>query len=142
MDSSSGTWGKIPGIAEIDAEHQLQIGLVRAFEEAVWKGDRPGAQGILEQMVNLAEAHFLAEELLMRLHRYPRFDDHVQEHAHLLEELGSVKRAWAGVRFAPTLKLAEQLKRSLTSHLEGPDQALAAYLEREATSGDQAHIHI
>jgi hemerythrin-like metal-binding protein len=131
-----------PGIAKMDTEHELQLGLLHAFEEAVRKDDLPSARRILEQMVDLAEVHFLAEELLMRLHHYPGFDDHAREHCRLLEELGSIKLAWAAGHLAPTLALAEQLKRSLTDHLQGPDHAQAAYLSREGISVEDPHTRI
>jgi len=131
-----------PEMAKIHTEHELQMELVHAFEEAVRKDDLPSARRILEQMVDLAEVHFLAEELLMRLHEYPDFNGHAQAHARLLEELGNIKLAWASGHLAPTLALAGQLRRSLTDHIQGPDQALTAYLGRETIPAGEPHTRI
>jgi len=119
------------GIAAMGTEHQLQVSLVAALEEALRDGNRVLAGRLVEKMTDLAEAHFLAEELLMRLHQYPEFDEHVAEHVRLVEELRDLTRRYAAGELDLGLEVAARLRASLSAHIHGPDRALAKALERE-----------
>ena len=119
------------GLSEIDREHQLQIALVDAFEKAVGANERAEAGRILEQMVELSEMHFLAEELVMQLHQYPAYEEHANEHAKLLKEMHGLVDQNAAGTLDITLDLAERLRRTLADHLSGTDYALSAYMREE-----------
>jgi hemerythrin-like metal-binding protein len=121
----------VPGLPEIEREHELQIALVDAFESAAGAHERVEAGRILEEMGELSEAHFRAEELVMRLHQYPAFEEHAAEHARLTREMNELLRQNAAGTLEITLELAERLRRTLTNHLRGTDHALALFLRRE-----------
>ncbi len=67
----------------IDREHQLQLQLMETLSAAI------GADGVvdelLKQLAEYSRAHFLSEELLMRLYTYPDYDDHVLDHVKMTE---------------------------------------------------------
>jgi hemerythrin-like metal-binding protein len=121
----------IPGLPEMDLDHQLQLALVDAFEKAAGVNERIEAGRILEQMADLSEMHFLAEELVMRLHGYPAFKEHSTEHANLMREMNELLRENAAGTLNITLELAGRLRRTLANHLGGTDHALADYMLRE-----------
>jgi hemerythrin-like metal-binding protein len=123
--------GEIVGLPEIDREHQLQIALVDAFERAAGANERLEAGRILEQMAALSEMHFLAEELVMRLHQYPAYQAHAKEHAQLLEEMRLLLKQNADGTLDITLDLADRLRRTLADHLRGTDYALSSYMREE-----------
>jgi len=123
--------GEVVGLPEIDREHQLQIALVEAFERAAGANERIEAGRILEQMAALSEMHFLAEELVMRLHQYPAYQAHASEHAKLLEEMRLLLKQNAAGTLDITLDLADRLRRTLADHLRGTDYALSAYMREE-----------
>jgi hemerythrin-like metal-binding protein len=124
-----------PDFSAIDAEHRLQVSLVAALEDALKQGDGPLAGRILENMTDLAQAHFLSEELLMRLHQYGRFQEHVAEHAFLVEELRDLARRHGAGELGRGLEIAVRLRTSLVAHIQGPDRALAQALGREGSVG-------
>jgi hemerythrin len=123
--------GGIVGQPEIDREHQLQIALVDAFEKAVGADERIEAGVILEQMADLSEMHFLAEELVMQLHQYPAYQEHAKEHATLLEEIHLLLKQNAAGTLDITLELAGRLRRALADHMRGTDYALSTYMREE-----------
>ena len=123
--------GQVVGLPEIDREHQLQIALVDAFERAAGANERAEAGRILEQMAALSEMHFLAEELVMRLHQYPAYQAHAGEHAKLLDEMRLLLKQNAAGTLDITLDLANRLRRTLADHLRGTDYALSAYMREE-----------
>jgi hemerythrin-like metal-binding protein len=72
----------------IDGEHRIQVGLINALCNAVdvkKSVDETGA--ILEQLVDYCEAHFVSEELLMRLDNYDEFQGHVEDHQKMMDRL-------------------------------------------------------
>ena len=123
--------GDIPGLPEMEREHELQLALVDAFEKVAEANERIEAGRILEQMADLSEMHFLAEELVMRLHGYPAFKEHMTEHANLMREMNELLRENAAGTLEITLELAGRLRRTLANHLGGTDHALADYMLRE-----------
>ena len=131
MLPTAGTGKDIPGLPEMGLEHQLQLALVDAFEKAAGANERIEAGRILEQMADLSEMHFLAEELVMRLHGYTAFKEHAAEHATLMREMNELLRENAAGTLDITLDLAERLRRRLANHLGGTDRALADYMLRE-----------
>jgi hemerythrin len=117
------------GVPEIDAEHGLQIGLVDALEDAVAQGrERELADGILEKLLDFTNVHFLAEELMMRLHEYPQYEAHIAEHDRLVRELEDLRRSYRAGDRGVTLEVIHQLRSWLRGHIETKDLAFARFL--------------
>ncbi|MEW6514800.1 MAG: hemerythrin family protein [Pseudomonadota bacterium] len=74
--------------ATMEAEHHVQFELIRALQDAVTaRQDGPTVEAVLERLIDYSEAHFLSEELLMRLASYDDFEAHAEHHRQLLESL-------------------------------------------------------
>jgi len=74
--------------ATMDGEHRIQLELIAALCAAVDSRAANEEIGlILERLLDFSKAHFLSEELLMRLDSYDEFDDHVADHAEMLDAL-------------------------------------------------------
>lgn len=74
--------------AGTDREHEIQLGLLRALCAAAGENRDAAVVGeILERLISYSEAHFLSEELLMRLNSYDDYEDHVEDHAYMLDTL-------------------------------------------------------
>ncbi len=118
------------GNPAIDGEHRLQIELVKALEEALRARDpAPRAGEILKQLLDYSNVHFLAEDLMMRLHAYPAYEAHVQEHENLVDQLEELQRYFAAGELAPTRALVEALKNWLAEHIRTMDRGFAVFLE-------------
>lgn len=72
----------------IDREHQVQVRLMQALAAAIEQGGDTAA--MLDQLSEYSRAHFLSEELLMRLYAYPDYDDHVLDHERMTEWLDEI----------------------------------------------------
>jgi hemerythrin len=116
------------GVDEIDAEHELQIGLVRALEAQLGPGPREEAGKLLEQLLDYTRVHFLAEELMMRLRAYPGYGEHEAEHGKLLEQLEEIRKAFGSGQVLPTKELVTALRHWLAEHVQTYDRGLALYL--------------
>ena len=87
MTSADGRHGLITGNREMDEEHGLQLQLLRELLQNLESDDVPAARELFERIDHFTNAHFLAEELLMRLHAYPDYEAHLAEHGQFVEEL-------------------------------------------------------
>ena len=119
------------GVPEIDFEHGLQIGLIEALQSAVAGGagsEEPGR--ILERLMDFTNAHFLAEQLKMRLHNYPDYEGHVQAHDGLVDALKAIQAGLASGAAADASAAARQLHDWWVTHVQTLDQAFAAFLKQ------------
>lgn len=110
----------------VDGEHGVQLQLVEALQAALTAGgNRAHAEEILDRLLVFTDMHFGSEELLMRLHSYPRYGLHVDEHRRLLDGLREI-HARLGKGQQPA-ELVEDLRRWLVGHIAGMDRDFAAH---------------
>ncbi len=124
----------ITGNHQMDAEHALQLGLLRELLDSLEAGDRPAALEVFERLEDFAGAHFLAEELLMRLHSYPRYEAHAAEHAELVEALRSLRDRLSTGEAAALLDEVDAFARRFLAHVATADTALGAFQRSEAAA--------
>lgn len=129
MNPSTGT-NRIAVIPSTDAEHQIQMGLAHAFQEAVRiDQDAALARQILDQLLAYSDVHFMSEQLLMRLCGYPEHDDHMLDHDWMMERLAEIKRRHDIGERADALREAEDLQAFLARHIETRDRRFGDYYQ-------------
>jgi len=115
------------GVAEIDTEHLLQAQNLTSMLEALAEDDWLRASELVTQLQDVTEAHFVAEQLLMRLHAYPAYSVHEREHDQLIDEMRlleeSVVSGEVGVPLA-----ARSFQLWLIHHIHTADKAFADFL--------------
>ena len=114
----------------MEAEHRVQLELLRSLQEALAQGaeDRSVSGDLLKQLLDYSEAHFLSEQLLMRLHAYPAYEEHVQEHDRLTETLRTLSDDWVQGGGEAAGNLLRTVEAWLLTHMKTTDEALTAYL--------------
>ena len=108
----------------IDREHQVQIRLMQALAAAIDQGG--DVTEVLDQLADYSRAHFLSEELLMRLYAYPDYEDHVLDHQRMVEWLDEIA-ARQGERQA-SLHAANELTARFLRHIGSRDKRLHDFL--------------
>ena len=68
------------GIHEIDQQHKSIIECIGSIKRAVAGYDRQSADAAVARLADLAQVHFTVEESLMRIHDYPRMEEHADDH--------------------------------------------------------------
>lgn len=77
--------------ADVDREHEVQLELLRELCKAAGtNGDPAIVAEILERLIDYSEAHFASEELLMRMKSYDDYEEHVEDHALMLDALRGI----------------------------------------------------
>ncbi len=120
----------LQSIAEMEREHALEIRMVRDLQAALAAGDRAAAEALFEQLEDFTNAHFLAEQLVMRLHAYPALAAHQEQHDRLVAELRDLRCALGGNDSADPLGAVARLERWLYAHMESEDRALVDFLQQ------------
>jgi len=73
---------------DTDREHQMQIDLLQRLCQALDAGKPASAiHPLLDELIDFSEAHFMSEELLMRMKSYDDYAEHQEDHVHMLEVL-------------------------------------------------------
>lgn len=112
--------------AETDREHQVQLGLIEALCRAAREHqDAESLGAILEQLIAYSEAHFTSEELLMRMKSYDDYEDHVNDHNHMLETLQEIAAGHAAGNSALVAGKAEFVLDFITRHIATRDRRFA-----------------
>ena len=115
-----------------DGEHQIQLEMLSALCRAV-RANAPATEvgEILQQLVAYSEAHFMWEELLMRLNSYDDYDDHVSDHMRMMDELGEMASANASGDSARVANQADAALKFIGQHIATRDKRLADFLSAE-----------
>ncbi len=115
------------GIASIDEQHRELVDRINALNEQI--GNPKAAGPLLEDLVDAAMNHFIAEEELLKRHGYAQADAHTQAHSgetsKLVELLDQIHADAAA--FKPAHLAA--LKDWLTQHILVDDKACVALLK-------------
>ena len=120
------------GFEALDSEHAVQIELINALRQAVEQGQKGALiDEILDQLIACTNAHFMSEQLLMRLYAYPFYELHIQEHDHLIEQVQSLQERYRAGDMAMTLQTGSTLREWLLDHIKGLDYGLGAYLSQQ-----------
>jgi hemerythrin len=119
----------------IDAPHRAQLAALAAVEDAIRSGRRQDGRDRLHELEIDARSHFEGEQSLMRLHGYEDREEHVREHARLLDELGQFAVRWTEGEPQPPFRVILSLRDWLEGHILTLDRALAHHLARTGASG-------
>jgi hemerythrin len=116
------------GIPEIDLQHQ---GLLEVINELwgviVARADVERVARVLDKLEQYTQAHFTAEEALMRVEEYPKFRDHRSEHKEFSNFVASAKAKLQGGEFLG-LDLLRFLTEWLVKHIQGGDRDYAKWI--------------
>ncbi len=134
MTPADGRNALVTGNREMDEEHALQLQLLRELMQNLESGDGPAALEVFERLDQFTNAHFLAEELLMRLHSYPQFEAHAAEHAQFVEELKALHERLGGSEAGAVRDDADAFSRRLLAHIATADHALGAFERSGSTT--------
>ncbi len=118
------------GEQSIDAEHDLQMQLLNSLSQAIQRGgELSPMRYILEQFIEFSDMHFLSEQLVMRLHGYPGYEPHLEEHTRLMKMVREVRANLLKGENEPSLVLVQELRDWLMQHIATEDVAFGSYLK-------------
>lgn len=121
-------------VTTIDNEHQVQAALLDSLSESLASDADPTAiEEIMSQVSDYSSVHFMSEQLLMRLHAYPGYEGHIQDHDRLLDSLAAASKVLAERpldRERATTSIGG-IRKELLEHIDGHDDELHSWLVTE-----------
>lgn len=129
--SENGSTGPVRvGEKSIDAEHDLQMQLLDSLSQAIQRGgELSPMKYILQQFIEFSDMHFLSEQLVMRLHGYPGYEPHLEEHTRLMKKVREIRANLLRGENEPSLVLVKELRDWLMQHIASEDAAFGVYLK-------------
>lgn len=120
------------GEKTIDAEHDLQMQLLDSLTESLQKeGDFSPTRYLLEQFIEFSDMHFLSEQLVMRLHGYPGYEPHLEEHTRLMKKVREIRENIVRGEQKPSIELIQELRDWLLHHISTEDVAFGEFLNKQ-----------
>jgi len=121
------------GVPAIDADHRRLVELTNDFLTAAEdQALMPQLAAILEGLIRHAQAHFLAEELLLDQCSYPHLAAHRAEHAQLLVQVRMLHDRFcqpeADIKLS--METALYLQHWLLDHIVNSDKPCRPFLMR------------
>jgi len=119
-----------------DSEHDLQMQMLDSLCQTLQKGgDFAPAKYVLEQFIEFSDMHFLSEQLVMRLHSYPGYEPHLEEHTRLMKKVRDIRENVFRGETLPSLQLIDELRAWLLTHIATEDCAFGDFLHTKEGQG-------
>jgi hemerythrin-like metal-binding protein len=113
----------------VDAEHDLQMQMLDSLAAAIEnRGSFASMKLVLEQFIEFSDMHFLSEQLVMRLHSYPGYEAHLEEHTRLMKKVCEIREKVFRGEKIPTLELIKESRAWLLTHVASHDMAFGEFL--------------
>jgi hemerythrin len=118
------------GIAEVDHEHQVLIGLINDLHAALG-ADRSGekVEEFLGEIFARISAHFALEEKDMQARRYPESDAHKADHERLLDDIRDIMDEQSEHGVLDDAAFSARLAAWFADHFKTHDVRLHKYLQ-------------
>lgn len=129
QEDERGKAGEPVGKSVMDEEHELLHRILDELKAELASGG-PRIPELLDRFDAAARAHFLEEQSLMRLHSYPAYEAHQNEHDELVEELRRLTAQIEEGEVVDAARLARELDRWLVVHMQTTDAALEEYIRQ------------
>lgn len=120
------------GIPEMDADHDAMLAIAFALRDELLSGT-PNAQAMstLDDLLELALAHFEREEMTLERAAYPLLDAHRQAHDRLLRAMLHFREDVRHQRYKPTLAV-NFIHAWVVQHVRVEDSRYAEFLRGTA----------
>ena len=114
----------------VDAEHDVQMQMLDSLAAAIEeRGNFASMKLVLEQFIEFSDLHFLSEQLVMRLHSYPGYEAHMEEHTRLMKKLREIREKVFRDEKILGLELIKELRAWLLAHMASHDMAFGEFLK-------------
>lgn len=128
------------GVETLDHDHQRLIAFLNQLHDVIQGNDNHGSVSeIVRNLVRYTEYHFECEERLMRLARFPDYEEHARIHRDIRRRMvGFEQKFLAAPNENNVLPLFDFLSNWLMKHILREDMRYRPYLTGETTPATEA----
>jgi hemerythrin-like metal-binding protein len=119
------------GIAEIDHDHRVLVGLINELYEAMKEGHGYELLNqIMDKLLGYVATHFETEESFMRVSGYPEYEQHEQEHRRFAAMLRNMDQHRREGHSPTSIELMTFLCDWLRDHVTSVDKDLGRFAKK------------
>ena len=117
------------GITRIDEQHKTLVSFLNDLFEAMKTGKgNEKLDAVLKGLVEYTKTHFATEENLMKVYRFPGYEEHKTKHEEMTGQVLRMYRRFNAENKLNTLEIATYLKDWLKHHIMGTDKLYRTFL--------------
>lgn len=117
------------GVPKFDVQHKHLFSLLNELNDAMAQGKGNDVLGkTLRELISYTKGHFLAEEQLMQIRRYPGFPTHKAEHDKLTQKVLKFQEEFCEGKIGLSVAIMSFLREWLLDHIAGTDKQYGPYL--------------
>ncbi len=118
------------GIKKFDEQHKRIVGYLNELYDAMTEGKgKEVLGGVLNGLLEYTGSHFLAEESLMKLHKYPGYEEHRIKHQKMAQRVTLMIEKFNKGEISSPIQITNFLKDWLGKHIMKTDKAYAPFLK-------------
>jgi len=126
-------WGEkyLTGIQEVDDQHHGLFDLVNQLYQAVANGDEQQTVGkILDELIDYTVLHFQTEERLFVEYKYPKLEEHKQQHDDLTRQVLDLQEQFQEKSITISFDVLDFLHDWLKDHTTGSDLEFGRFYQQ------------
>ena len=117
--------------AGMDREHEVQLSLLRTLCQAIREQRKASEVAqLLEQFSAYCEAHFVSEELIMRQNSFDEYEDHADDHCHMMDLLRVIATDHEAASSSKLKAITDEALTFIENHISTRDKRLTDFLHR------------
>ena len=123
------------GIEKLDGQHKEIVTHLNSLYQALKEGKgKEALDSILNGLVQYTKKHFTTEESLLKLYKYPGYDEHKQKHQKMTEHVIKLKQQFDSGDISSPIQITNFLKDWLSKHIVGTDKAYGPFLNEKGVN--------
>ncbi len=123
------------GVAVVDAQHQNLFAIAAELHTAMAAGKGKDVLArTLDRLVRYTEAHFLAEEQLMRNAKYPGLAEHQVLHRALTAQVKQFEKEFQEGKITMSVEIFHFLSTWLQQHIREKDRQYVPFVQKKAVA--------
>ena len=123
------------GIKKVDEQHKKIVGLLNDLYESMKAGKGKETLGVvLKDLFEYTKTHFVTEESLLALYKFPDFEEHQKKHEKMKEHVLILNQKFVSGEISSPLQITNFLKEWLAKHILETDKVYGPFLNEKGVT--------
>ena len=123
------------GIKKVDEQHKKIVGLLNDLYESMKAGKGKETLGVvLKDLFEYTKTHFVTEESLLTLYKFPDFEEHKKKHEKMKEHVLILNQKFVSGEISSPLQITNFLKEWLAKHILETDKVYGPFLNEKGVT--------
>lgn len=116
-------------IKSFDDQHKKLIELINQFYANISLATKKEMMlDVIKSLKDYTVLHFTTEERYMKLHGFPGYEAHLNEHKSFIEKVNSFEERYSAGKLVLSVEITNFIKEWVTNHIMGTDKKYSSFL--------------